>query len=101
MALFVAVHKWKKEDFVKVARKVLEALGSLPEGINLCSSYVYDAGAWCVYSSEASEAAKKIKAFLTEKVPEMTTEVTPVLQFFPPSADIYPLIHKVIEAATQ
>ena len=96
---FVAVHTWKKEDFVAVGQKVLEALASLPKGITLCSSYVYDSGGWCVYSGESSDAAGKIKAFLTKNVPKMKTDVTPVLQFFPPSQDIYPLIHQIVEAA--
>jgi hypothetical protein len=101
MSFFVAVHTWKKEDFVTVAKRVIEVLADPPEGIVLCSSYVYDTGAWCVYTSELSNAEKKIEDFLKKSVPKMKTEVKPVLQFFPPSQDIYPLVHQIIEAATK
>lgn len=100
MPLFVAVHKWKKEDFVTVSKKVLRALGSLPQGVSLCSSYVYDTGAWCVYTAESSEAGEQVKAFLAQ-VPEMETEVVPVLQFYPPSPDIYAMIYNLLEITTK
>ena len=100
MPLFVAVHKWKKEDFVIVAKKVLKVLGEPPEGVSLCSSYVYDTGAWCVYTAESSEAEEQIKAFLA-RVPEMETEVIPVLQFYPPSPDIYAMMYNLLQITTK
>ncbi len=100
MPLFVAVHKWKKENFVIVTKKVLKVLGNLLEGVSLCSSYVYDTGAWCVYTAESSEAGGQIKAFLAQ-VPEMGTEVVPVLQFYPPSPDIYAMIYNLLEITTK
>ena len=96
--LFVAVHTWKAEAFVTIAKKVLGALGNLPKDIVLCSSYVHNTGGWCIYSAESQGAGKQIKDFLTTSVPEMTTDVTPVLQFFPPSPDIYPLIVNIIDS---
>ena len=92
---------WKKEDFIAVAKKVIEALGNLPKEICICSSYVHETGAWCVYESNSDKAAEQIKDFLTKSVPNMKTEVTPVLQFFPPAQDIYSLMHKIIEITTQ
>jgi hypothetical protein len=41
---------------------------------------------------------KRIQDFLTKRVPEMTAEVTPVLTFFPPTPEIYPLIGTIMQA---
>ncbi len=101
MPIFVAVHTWKKEDFIAVGKKVIEALGNLPDGISLCSSYIHETGGWCVYTSESSEAGKQIEDFLTKNVPNMKSEVTPVLQFFPPSQDLYAVLYKIIESTTK
>ena len=98
---FAAVHTWKAKDFVTVGKKVLGALANLPKGIALCSSYVHNTGGWCIYSAESQEGGKQIKTFLNTAVPEMTTDVTPVLQFFPPSPDIYPLIANLIAATSK
>lgn len=95
---FVAEHTWKAKDFMTVGKKILGVLSKLPEGVALCSSYVHDTGGWCVYSAESMDAGAKVQAFLTAAAPEATTKVTPVLQFFPPSPDIYPLIAKIMDA---
>ena len=97
---FEAEHTWNAKDFVTVGKKFLGALNNLPEGIALCSSFVHNTGGWCVYSAEPMNAGVKIQAFLTAAVPEAKTKVTPVLQFFPPSPDIYPLISNIIDAVT-
>jgi len=95
MPLFVAIHKWKLEDLATVTRKVIEALQQIPKGVCLCSSYIdaEQTGAWCVWEAET---AKQVKDFLTRKVPEMKTDVKPVLQFSPPSPDLYALIHTLV-----
>lgn len=88
----MATHTWKKEDFRTVAKKVVEALQQIPEGITFCLSYATAEmdGAWCVWEAESADL---VKNFLTEKVPEMETEVTPILQFFPPHPDLYGILH--------
>ena len=95
MPLFVATHKWKKENVKTVARKVIEAMGKLPEGVNLCCSYLRAdmTGAWCVWEAKSAE---QIKNHLTKMVPEMETDVVPAIQWFPPSADIYAIMHTLI-----
>lgn len=95
MPFFIALHKWKKKDFVKVGKKVIEALSQLPEGVSLCSSYcdAEQTGAWCIYEAESGDAIQK---FLMDKVPEMSTDVKPVIQFFPPSPDLYQMLHIVM-----
>jgi hypothetical protein len=92
MSYFLALHTWKEEDLKVVARKVIEAIPSLPIGTTLLSSFI-DArqiGAYCVYETEKPE---DLKEFLEERAPEMTTEMIPILQFFPPAADVYKLMH--------
>jgi hypothetical protein len=95
MPLQFAIHKWKKEKMPTVARKVIEALQQVPEGVNICSSWISAGqdGAWCVWEAESPEQVKK---FLTAQVPEMETEVKPVLQWFPPSPDLYAFIHTLV-----
>jgi len=88
----LALHTWKKENLKVVSRKVIEALPSLPKGSTIVSSNI-DArqiGAWCFYETEHPEEVKK---FLEARVPEMTTEMIPVIQFYPPGADSYKLMH--------
>lgn len=95
MPLFVAVHKWKKEDLKTVARKVIEAGNQPIEGFKMCSAYLRadQTGAWCVWEAKKAE---QVKDFLNKWVPEMETEVLPVLQWFPPSADLYAITHVLI-----
>ena len=96
MPLFVATHKWKKENLITVAGKVMAALPQLPKGVTLCSSYITEDSGWCVYQSESSEAGEQIQKFLTNAVPEMETKVKPVLQYFPPSQDLYALMQRLM-----
>jgi len=95
MPLFIATHKWKKEDFKTVTKKVIEALQQTLEGATLCASYVKMGmdGAWCVWQAESAEL---VQNFMTEMVPEMETKVTPALQFYPPDSDLYAIIHTLV-----
>jgi hypothetical protein len=92
MPTFVAIHKWKKEDFKTVAKKIIEA--KLPNDAKLCSTYVKKdmIGGWCVWEA-ASE--KPILNFV-KTIPEMGTEVVEAGQWFPPSFDLYGIIHALI-----
>jgi hypothetical protein len=91
MPLFMVVHKWKKKDFNTVGKKVIEAMAQLPEGMAMCSSYcdADQTGAWCLW--EAKSAEQLVEFF--KNMPIMSSDVKPVLQFFPPSADLYQMIH--------
>ena len=97
MTTFVAVHTWKKDDYVAVAGKVFRLCASYPEGVCLCAFYVHDTGAWSVYTA-GEDGATQIQDFFTTHVPEMTTKVTPVLTSFPPTLEIYPLIGTIMQA---
>jgi hypothetical protein len=98
MPKFVAIHKWKKEAYVTVARKVIEAIPRLPEGITLCYSWVAGTqdGAWCIYETKTEKGGEQIENFLKKNVPEMDTIAKPILQFYPPAPDIYMLTHSLI-----
>jgi len=78
MPLVVAMRKWKKENFKTATRKVIEALGQLPEGVSPCCSYITadKTGAWCAWQAKS---AAQVKDFLANMVPEMKTEVVPGL----------------------
>jgi hypothetical protein len=93
--LFVAIHKWKKENLKTVAKKVIEAMGQTLEGANMCSSYLRadQTGAWCVWEAKSAD---QVKDFLKKWVPEMETEVVPVLQWYPPSPNLYTITHVLI-----
>jgi len=92
MPLHMVVHTWKQEDFKVVGRKVIEALPRLPKGTAIISSMTdaRQTGAWCVYDTDNPAG---LKAFLDKNVPEMTSEVLPVVQFFPPGPDLYNIMH--------
>lgn len=92
MPLFMVIHTWKNEEYRKVARKVIEALQTLPKGTSIVSSHV-DArliGAWCVYDTDKPE---ELVGYLNSKVPEMTNQAVPIIQFYPPGPDLYKMIH--------
>ncbi len=92
MPLHMVVHTWKKDDFKVVGRKVIEALPKLPQGTAIISSMsdARQTGAWCVYDTDNPAG---LKTFLDKHVPEMTSEVLPVNQFFPPGPDTYKIMH--------
>jgi hypothetical protein len=90
--LYMCVHSWKKEDFKAVGRKVVEVLPRLPKGTTLVYSMTdaRQTGAWCVYDTDKPD---EVKALLDQNVPEMTSEMLPVLQFYPPGPDVYKILH--------
>jgi hypothetical protein len=90
--LYMCVHTWKKEDFKVVGRKVVEVLPRLPKGTSLVSTMTdaRQTGAWCVYDTDKPA---EVKALLDKNVPEMTSEMLPVIQFFPPGPDLYKIVH--------
>lgn len=93
MAHYMLVHTWNKEDFKLVGKKVIESMARLPKGQNMLFSYV-DArltGGWCIYDTENPE---ELKEFWDKNVPEMnTTDLVPLIQFFPPGLDSYKIMH--------
>ena len=96
MAKYLAVHVWEKEDFATVGKKVIEGMPGLPEGVILRSSHcdARKTGAWCLYELDRPEV---LEEFWAEQVPEMKTELIPVIQFFPPSEDLYKMMHAMAE----
>jgi hypothetical protein len=95
MALFIMYHKWPKENVKMVAKKVIEALAQVPEGSALVSTHLRAdmAGAVCIWQAKSAE---QIQDYIRKMVPEMETDVVPALQFFPPAADVYTVMHALI-----
>jgi len=92
MPLFVVIHRWKKEHFKAIAKKIIEA--KLPKDAKLCSTIVRKdkAGGWCVWEAESE---KPITSFL-KTIPEWESEVVEAAQWFPPSPDLYGIMHALI-----
>ncbi len=88
----MCLHTWKKEDFKMVGRKVVEVIPQLPKGTTFVSSMAdaRQTGAWCVYDTDKPD---EVKALLEKHVPHMTSEMIPIIQFFPPSGDVYKIMH--------
>ena len=88
-------HKWPKENTKTVSKKVIEALAQPPEGSAVVSSYLRadSTGAVCIWQAKSAE---EIGDYIRKMVPEMETDVVPALQFFPPAADIYTIMHELI-----
>jgi hypothetical protein len=95
MPVFIMYHKWQQENTKAVARKVIEALANPPEGAAILSSHMRadQTGAVCIWQAKAPEP---LKEWIVRMVPEMGTDIVPALQFFPPSPDIYSIMHVLI-----
>ena len=89
----IAIHQWKHEDLKTVTKKVIEVLQTPPSGISLLETWISGDEAWCIWEGASPELGKHVKAYLDSRIPEMYTEVKEVIQWFPPSADIYAFIH--------
>jgi hypothetical protein len=78
MPLFMVVHKWKKEDFPVVGKKVIEVMAQLPEKMALCTSYCNadQTGAWCLWEAGSGE---EIVEFLEKMVSEMSSNAKTVV----------------------
>ena len=94
MPLFIATHKWGKEDTQTVMKKVI--LGKTPAELILHSIHITPemTEAFCLREAEAKE---QIENFLRKEIPEMTTEVKQVIQWFPPGKDLYSVIYTLVK----
>ena len=90
------MHQWKNEDLKTVTRKVIEALQTLPPGVSLVDTWMSGDEAWCIWEGASPELGQQVKAYLDGKVPEMYTEVKEVIRWFPPSADLFMFIHRLV-----
>jgi len=95
MPTFMAIHSWKKEDANTIAKKVIEGMQKLPEGMQICFAYLKadQTGGWCVWQGESAE---QIANTLREAAPEMKTDAVQILQWFPPSLDVYAIMHSML-----
>lgn len=91
MPLFVAVHKWKPEEFPIVLKEAITLFsglgeGKLPKGIELCCTYMRDNGAFCVWVAPDLAILEQI---FDQHAPVMKkgTEFVPVIQSYPPTME--------------
>ena len=64
--MFIVYHKWQQEQTKAIAKKVIEAMANLPEGMALMASYFRadQTGTVCTWQA---------KDCLTKMIPEMGT----------------------------
>jgi len=91
MSLFVAVHKWKPEEFPAIMKEAMVLFtavreGKLPTGIELCSTYMRDNGAFCVWVAPDQAILEQL---FDQHAPVMKkgTELVPVVQSYPPTME--------------
>lgn len=91
-ANLIAVHRWKPEDQVAIMKEALTIFKAvdeegLPEGIELCATYINMAapGAFCVWKACCKE---KLEGLFSKYAPnEWGTGIVPVVQSFPPTTE--------------
>lgn len=92
MPMFVAVHKWKPEDYQVITKELLGSMsamssGTLPEGVKLCSTYSMGGqGAYCVWEADSKAALEKTFDRYAPNLKKYT-EFVPVVQAYPPSME--------------
>jgi len=105
MPLFVAVHKWNPEEMIAVTKEMVPFFaaigeGKLPEGIELCATYMTGdfQGAFCVWKARSKEDLEKV--FDQAPTVKKGTEIVPVLQSYPPTMEyVLALYQQMIQAA--
>ena len=91
MPLFVAVHKWKPEDELAVAKETIALYsavlaGSAPEGVKLHFTYTLPQGAYCVWEAVSKDALGKVFDNYAPTLKKFT-ELVPVVQMYPPTME--------------
>jgi hypothetical protein len=91
MPLFVAVHKWKPEDELVIAKETIALYsamlaGTFPEGTKIHFSYGLTQGAYCVWEAVSKDTIEKV---FDQYAPTLkkSTEFDPVVQVYPPTMD--------------
>jgi len=106
MPTFIAVHKWKPEDYLAISKETIGAFiamesGKLPEGIKLHTTYSTVNGAFCVWEAPSKEALEK---WFEKNGPIMKkyTEFVPVVQAYPPTMEyVIVLGQQMLKAASK
>ena len=92
MPLFIAVHKWPKEEMITCTKEMIAGFkamlkGETPKDIILHSTWTRaDFGAFCFWDAPSKEALEKL---FKQYLPTMLkyTEFVPVSQAYPPSVE--------------
>jgi hypothetical protein len=93
MALFVAVHKWKPEQFAAITKETLALFkafseGKLAKGVDLLFSYnnITPNGAFCVWVAPNPATLEQLFGKYCP-VLKKGTEFVPVVQSYPPTME--------------
>jgi hypothetical protein len=92
LPLFVAVHKWKPEDELVIAKESIALYnamlaGTFPEGVKIDFSYSReDQGAYCVWEATSKDALERVFDLYAPTLKKFT-EFVPVKQAYPPTME--------------
>ena len=79
----------------KVLAKVIKALENVSEGFNLYVSYVAAGEAEAIYIWETLQLGFE-QLLRGEKTPGMERKAYKIIQFYPPSIDLYSMIYSIL-----
>ncbi len=118
MPLFLAEHSWEKEKTPVVMKRVIHYFrgitaglppqdfpeGTFPETVKLCATYILpDERAICIWEADKLETLEKSfkamgrGAFWSPDFFPAKTKITPIVQAYPPSPDLYITISQLME----
>lgn len=105
MPMFIAVHKWKPEEHFKVMEEIYIFFTKFPprasKDIEVCSTYMSENGAFCVWNAPNAETLEKLFEGHTP-ILKKGTEIVPVVQAVPPTMEyILSLTKNILEMASR
>lgn len=90
MPTFIAVHKWKPEEYFTVMKEIYIFFTKFPArartDIEVCSTYVSENGAFCIWNAPSAEILEKLFEGHTPTL-KKGTEIVPVVQMVPPTME--------------
>jgi hypothetical protein len=91
MPLIIAVHKWKSEDELVIAKETIALYnamlaGNFPEGVKIHFSYSLTQGAYCVWEAVRKDDVEKVFEQYAPTLKKFT-EFVPVTQSYPPTME--------------
>jgi len=100
--LFLAEHTWEKEKTPAIWKGGLDLLMRpevLPETVKLCATYnLPGERGICIWEADKAETLENMFKAMIDAYPA-ETKVTPIVQLYPPSPDLYMMMAQLMEMA--
>jgi hypothetical protein len=105
MPTFIAVHKWKPEEHFTAMKEIYNFFTKFSararEDIEVCSTYMSENGAFCVWNAPSAETLEKLFEGHTPTL-KKGTEIVPVVQAVPPTMEyVLALMKNVLDMASR